>query len=61
MGDSADEDVWLTAAECANRIGLTTRALRLYEQHGLINPRRTKKLAAIWCARDGPAERNPGS
>jgi DNA-binding transcriptional MerR regulator len=43
MRRSADEDAWLTAAECANRIGLTARALRLYEQHGLINPRRTEK------------------
>jgi DNA-binding transcriptional MerR regulator len=38
-----DLDVWLTAAECAQRIGLTVRALRLYEQHGLITPRRTVK------------------
>jgi DNA-binding transcriptional MerR regulator len=38
-----DEDVWLTAAECANRIGLTVRALRLYERYGLITPKRTNK------------------
>ena len=31
----------LTAAECAARTGLTTRALRLYEEHALIAPRRT--------------------
>lgn len=29
------------AAECARRTGLTVRALRVYERHGLINPRRT--------------------
>jgi DNA-binding transcriptional MerR regulator len=34
---------WLTAAECARRIGLSVRALRVYEQHGLIAPRRTGK------------------
>src|SRR5262245_51488212 len=32
---------WLTAAECASRTGLTVRALRVYEDHGLISPRRT--------------------
>lgn len=31
----------LTAAECAARTGLTARALRLYEEHGLISPRRS--------------------
>lgn len=31
------------AAECARRTGLTVRALRLYERHGLIEPRRTGK------------------
>jgi DNA-binding transcriptional MerR regulator len=34
---------WLAAHECASRIGLTVRALRLYEQRGLIRPRRTDK------------------
>jgi DNA-binding transcriptional MerR regulator len=29
------------AAECARRTGLTVRALRLYERHRLIEPRRT--------------------
>jgi DNA-binding transcriptional MerR regulator len=33
----------LTAAECAERIGLTVRALRVYERHGLHRPRRTDK------------------
>jgi DNA-binding transcriptional MerR regulator len=36
---------WLTAAECALRTGLTVRALRVYENYGLITPGRT---AAGW-------------
>jgi DNA-binding transcriptional MerR regulator len=36
---------WLTAAECASRTGLTVRALRVYEDHGLIKPARS---AAGW-------------
>jgi DNA-binding transcriptional MerR regulator len=36
---------WLTAAECASRTGLTVRALRVYEDYGLITPGRT---AAGW-------------
>ena len=36
---------WLTAAECARRTGLTVRALRVYENYGLITPRRS---AAGW-------------
>src|SRR5262245_22381256 len=31
----------LTAAECASRTGLTVRALRVYEDYGLIAPKRT--------------------
>ena len=31
------------AAECARRAGLTVRALRVYERHGLIEPKRTGK------------------
>ncbi len=31
------------AAECARRTGLTVRALRVYERHGLIDPQRTAK------------------
>jgi DNA-binding transcriptional MerR regulator len=37
--------VWLTAAECALRTGLTVRALRVYEKYGLITPGRS---AAGW-------------
>ena len=36
-------DIWLEANACAARIGLSKRALRLYEEHGLIRPRRTQK------------------
>lgn len=43
MNRLAQDDVLLTAFECARRIGLSVRALRLYEQHGLISPRRTSK------------------
>ena len=32
---------WLTAAECAARTGLTVRALRVYENYGLITPGRS--------------------
>ena len=37
------QDVMMTANECASRIGLSVRALRLYEKYGLISPRRTSK------------------
>lgn len=36
-------EIWLEANECAARIGLSKRALRLYEERGLIRPRRTEK------------------
>jgi DNA-binding transcriptional MerR regulator len=39
--DTPDAFPALTAAECAARTGLTARALRLYEEHGLITPRRS--------------------
>lgn len=38
-----DQETWLTAAQCARRIGLTVRALRVYENAGLVRPRRTGK------------------
>ncbi|ODT48036.1 MerR family transcriptional regulator [Devosia sp. 63-57] len=41
MGKDTEE--WLTAQQCATRTGLSIRALRLYEQRGLISPRRTTK------------------
>jgi len=43
MNDATME--WLTAAECALRTGLTVRALRVYEDYGLITPGRS---AAGW-------------
>jgi DNA-binding transcriptional MerR regulator len=43
VSDPKDKNALLTAAECAERIGLTVRGLRLYEQRGLIAPRRTAK------------------
>lgn len=36
-------ETWLEANECAARIGLSKRALRLYEERGLLRPRRTDK------------------
>jgi DNA-binding transcriptional MerR regulator len=38
---SIDPSEWLSAADCASRTGLTVRALRVYEEFGLITPRRT--------------------
>jgi DNA-binding transcriptional MerR regulator len=37
------KDELLTAAECAKALGLTVRALRIYEERELISPRRTAK------------------
>jgi DNA-binding transcriptional MerR regulator len=33
----------MTAAECARRTGITVKALRVYERHGLIKPARSGK------------------
>jgi DNA-binding transcriptional MerR regulator len=38
-----NDETLLAANECAARIGLSVRALRLYEQRGLIRPQRTAK------------------
>lgn len=46
------EESWLTAAQCAGRIGITVRALRLYEQTGLIHPRRTGKNWRLYGAEE---------
>jgi DNA-binding transcriptional MerR regulator len=43
-------DVLLTAKECAERIGLTVRGLRVYENRGLISPRRTAKSWRLYGA-----------
>ena len=41
-----------TAAETARRLGLTVRALRIYESHGLVRPRRTAAGWRIFVAED---------
>jgi len=38
--DDKNGDAWLNAAQCAARTGVTVRALRIYESHGLIEPLR---------------------
>lgn len=40
MAEQNDKEDGLTAAECAARTGLTVRALRVYEDYGLIAPKR---------------------
>jgi len=42
----------LTAAECAARTGLTIRALRVYEDYGLIHPERTSGGWRVYGARE---------
>jgi DNA-binding transcriptional MerR regulator len=39
--ERVDPSAWLSAADCASRTGLTVRALRVYEELGLIAPRRS--------------------
>jgi DNA-binding transcriptional MerR regulator len=39
--ERVDLSEWLSAADCASRTGLTVRALRVYEEFGLIAPRRS--------------------
>ncbi|MBB3656508.1 DNA-binding transcriptional MerR regulator [Rhizobium sp. BK650] len=46
------EESWLTAAQCAERIGMTVRALRLYEETGLIRPLRTGKNWRLYGAKE---------
>jgi DNA-binding transcriptional MerR regulator len=52
MSMRGKDETWLEANECAARIGLSKRALRLYEEHGLIRPRRTPKGWRLY----GPGE-----
>ncbi len=40
----------LSAAECADRLGLTIRALKVYEDRGLITPRRTEQKWRLYGA-----------
>jgi DNA-binding transcriptional MerR regulator len=39
--ESVEPSEWLSTADCASRTGLTARALRVYEDFGLIAPRRS--------------------
>lgn len=39
----AEKTASIGATECARRTGLTVRALRVYERHGLLEPKRTAK------------------
>lgn len=52
MAMPMDDGPMLTAAECAGRMGLTVRALRVYERHGLIAPGRTGKNWRLYGARE---------
>lgn len=52
MDGREHEEIWLTAIECSNRIGLSIRALRLYEQYGLISPRRTAKQWRLYGSKE---------
>lgn len=52
MADHRTNDIWLTAAQCAKRTGLTVRALRIYEAAGLLSPRRTEKKWRFYGAQD---------
>ncbi|WP_244520123.1 MerR family transcriptional regulator [Sinorhizobium glycinis] len=60
MARKIEENQWLTAADCAKRFGLTVRALRVYESRGLVFPRRTGELAALWRRRAGSPARDSG-
>jgi DNA-binding transcriptional MerR regulator len=42
----------LTAAECAQKTGLTVKALRVYERQGLLKPKRTQKQWRIYDSAD---------
>lgn len=52
MADDRTQEVWLSAAQCARRIGLTVRALRIYEAAGLLAPRRTEKNWRLYGIRE---------
>jgi DNA-binding transcriptional MerR regulator len=52
MTDHRTNGIWLTAAQCAKRTGLTVRALRIYEAAGILAPRRTDKNWRIYGAPD---------
>lgn len=52
MAENKTKEIWLTAAQCARRIGLTVRALRIYEAAGLLSPRRTDKNWRLYGPQD---------
>jgi DNA-binding transcriptional MerR regulator len=52
MDRRTQDEISLTALECSQRIGLSVRALRLYEQHGLISPPRTAKRWRLYGSRE---------
>jgi DNA-binding transcriptional MerR regulator len=52
LRDLRENDAFLTAAECAAKLGLTVRGLRIYEQCGLITPPRTEKGWRLYGARE---------
>jgi DNA-binding transcriptional MerR regulator len=52
MDKRTQDEILLTALECSQRIGLSIRALRLYEQHGLISPPRTAKRWRLYGSRE---------
>lgn len=52
MDGRPQKEIALTAQECAQRIGLSSRALRLYEQRGLISPPRTAKGWRLYGSRE---------
>ena len=52
MDRRRQDEISLTALECSQRIGLSIRALRLYEQHGLISPVRTAKRWRLYSSRE---------
>lgn len=52
MRSVSPDDIILMAAECAGRMNVTVRALRVYEQHGLIAPPCTAKNWRLYGARE---------
>lgn len=47
-----DNIPFMTAAECASQIGITVKALRVYENHGLLSPPRSEKNWRLYGARE---------
>jgi len=52
MDERFRKQIRLTASECARRMGMSVRALRLYERYGLISPQRTGKNWRLYGADD---------